>query len=830
MQVHARRDRLLVIAGFVVLAAIAVGIAWWAWQQQARAIRRDTDRNLVAVSRLKAEQVSAWLAERRADAETIRGDRLLANGVAALLEGKDNGPIRRDVRSRFASLAELYHYEDVILVRPDGSVVMREPSTATHDMGAVVEQKVREAVRSGAVETTDLYRSEDGDVRLEMVAPVLDDAGRAIAAVVLHSDPGHYLFPLIQTWPIGGKTSGETLLVERRGDEVLFLNDLRFRADAALRLALPSDSPDLPAARAVRGEHGIVAGLDYRGVPVLAAAQPVPGSPWSVVAKVDENEVLGPISRRAWLTAGFTLLVVGLAAGATLLLWRAREARADAEIVASEERYRSLVDNAPVAILVNRDDQVTVVNQACLDLFGASSPGDLLGKSPFELFHPDDHEDIAERIATLRDGSPVPAREERIVRLDGRPVDVEVVGAPFRDAGVNAIHVVLQDITERKRAAADLRESEDTFRYVFDNSLLGMSMTRPDGSVRPNDALCRLLGYPAAELATLRWQDITPPEDVPEVEAHLRPLLTGESDSARFLKRYTRKDGSVLWADVSTRLRRGAEGEPLYFLAAVLDVTARKEAADEIDRLNAELERRVTARTAELDAANKELEAFAYSVSHDLRAPLRHISGFSTLLADRTSAELDEKSRHYVDVITRSVNEMGVLIDDLLQFSRTGRAELTIEPVDMDVVIQEALAPLRHETASRELDWSIEPVPRANADRALIRQVWANLLGNAVKYTRPVTPARIKVSASATDGVVVYSVADNGVGFDMQYAHKLFGVFQRLHDASEFEGTGIGLANVHRIVTRLHGRVWAEGELGKGATFSFSLPIAKETE
>jgi light-regulated signal transduction histidine kinase (bacteriophytochrome) len=262
----------------------------------------------------------------------------------------------------------------------------------------------------------------------------------------------------------------------------------------------------------------------------------------------------------------------------------------------------------------------------------------------------------------------------------------------------------------------------------------------------------------------------------------------------------------------------------------VLDITARKEAADEIARLNADLEQRVIERTTELNVANKELESFAYSVSHDLRAPLRHISGFSTLLAERTASGLDEKSRHYVEVIGRSVNEMGVLIDDLLQFSRTGRAELTIEPVDMDVVIQEALAPLRLETASRELEWSIGPVPHATADRALIRQVWANLLGNAVKYTRGSTPARIEVAGRVVDGQAVYSVSDNGVGFDMQYAHKLFGVFQRLHDSSEFEGTGIGLANVHRIVTRLHGRVRAEGELGKGATFSFSLPAAKETK
>ena len=829
MQVHARRDRLLVIAAFVVLAAIAVGIAYWAWQQQALSIRRDADRNLVAVSRLKAEQVSAWLAERRADAETVRADRLLANGVADLLGGGAGAQLERDVGARLKSLAELYHYEDIVLVRPDGSVVMREPSTASHDMGAVVEEKVREAVRSGAVEATGLYRSEDGDVRLEMVAPVLDDAGRAIAAVVLHTDPGHRLFPLIQTWPIGGKTSGETVLVERRGDEVLFLNDLRFHDDAALQLALPADSPDLPAARAARGEHGIVAGIDYRGVPVLAAAQPVPGSPWSVVAKVDESEVLGPISRRALLTAGFTLLIVVLAAAATLLLWRAREARADAETVASELRYRALFENMTEGVALHelvRDGSGAVADYRIVDINPAFSAHTGLPADQVEG-----------RLATEAYGtSRAPYLEEYAHATDGQPQHLETHFEELdKDFSISAIGqggdsfaTIFEDVTERRRAEQQLRASEDRFRYVFDNALLGISLTSPDGRVDVNRAFCDMLGYTREEMAHMRWQDLTPPEDAASTQDKLDAVLRGDIGSTRFVKRYVRKDGGIVWAEVSTTLRRDADGEPEYFVTAVLDISELVAASDEVRRLNRDLEQRVEERTEELDTANKELEAFAYSVSHDLRAPLRHISGFSTLLADRAAGDLDEKSRHYVEVINRSVNEMGVLIDDLLQFSRTGRAELTIEPVDMDVVIQEALAPLRHETASRELDWSIKPVPQASADRALIRQVWANLLGNAVKYTRPVTPARIEVGARVTDGEVVYSVTDNGVGFDMEYAHKLFGVFQRLHDASEFEGTGIGLANVHRIVTRLHGKVWAEGELGKGATFSFSLPIAKE--
>jgi light-regulated signal transduction histidine kinase (bacteriophytochrome) len=275
-------------------------------------------------------------------------------------------------------------------------------------------------------------------------------------------------------------------------------------------------------------------------------------------------------------------------------------------------------------------------------------------------------------------------------------------------------------------------------------------------------------------------------------------------------------------------LIRDPAGEPLRMDGSATDITGLRRAQQEVERLNATLEQRVTERTAELDAANKELESFAYSVSHDLRAPLRHVGGFSALLADHAGAALDQKSRHYVEVIIRSVNAMGILIDDLLQFSRTGRTELRIEPVDMDAVVQEALAPLRDEMDGREVEWSIAPLPSVLADRVLIRQVWANLLGNAVKYTRGTSPAHIRIAGHMVDGEAVFSVSDNGVGFDMQYAHKLFGVFQRLHDESEFEGTGIGLANVHRIVTRLHGRVWAEGEPGNGATFSFSLPATRE--
>ena len=256
---------------------------------------------------------------------------------------------------------------------------------------------------------------------------------------------------------------------------------------------------------------------------------------------------------------------------------------------------------------------------------------------------------------------------------------------------------------------------------------------------------------------------------------------------------------------------------------------------DEIKHLNAELEERVESRTAELEATNKELEAFAYSVSHDLRAPLRHISGYAGILRADSQDALDEDGRQCLDTISESAREMGVLIDDLLQFSRIGRAEMKVGDVDVAAVLEEALAPIRQEAQGRAIEWSLAPLPHAFGDPALLRQVWSNLLENAVKYTRDRDPARIEVgvvgdeaaSARGASPEQVFFVRDNGVGFDMQYAHKLFGVFQRLHNSAEFEGTGIGLANVQRIVTRHGGRVWAEAAVDEGATFFFALPRRK---
>jgi PAS domain S-box-containing protein len=381
----------------------------------------------------------------------------------------------------------------------------------------------------------------------------------------------------------------------------------------------------------------------------------------------------------------------------------------------------------------------------------------------------------------------------------------------------------------RRKAEEALQESVQKFRNVFNNSSLGMSITSIDGSVHVNRALSEMLGYTMEELSHLRWQDLTHPDDIEWTQKHLEQLHSGEKKTVRFIKRYVKKDGALVWGDLNTVLQQDVNRQPLYYISAVMDITERKRAEEEVRKLNEELEQRVRDRTADLEAANKELEAFAYSVSHDLRAPLRAIDGYVRILTEDFEPHLGAEGKRVCGVIGESARNMGKLIDDLLSFSRLSRAEIQPSSIDMGTLAHSVYHELTTAESRERIDFQVGSLPGAIGDPTLIRQVWMNLISNAIKFSARKERAAIAVAAELRGTQAVYSVKDNGAGFDMQYRDKLFGVFQRLHSPREFEGIGVGLAIVQRIIHRHGGRVWAEGAVDKGATFYFTLPV-KETD
>ena len=372
-----------------------------------------------------------------------------------------------------------------------------------------------------------------------------------------------------------------------------------------------------------------------------------------------------------------------------------------------------------------------------------------------------------------------------------------------------------REFLQRERAEANLRRSEALYRAVLSQF--------PNGAVLLFD---RDLRYRLAEGQGLQqvglskaglegrtiWEAL-PAETSAAIEPAYRAALAGQATS--FEIPFGGRHYSVHVSPLA-----GAPGQTLGMVVS-LDITPRKLAQDDVLRLNAELERKV----AEATAANQELEAFSYSVSHDLRAPIRHINGFVDMLRRRLGTGLDETAQRHLQTIARASRHMGELIDDLLAFSRMGRGELIQARVSLGSLAREVIEGLRPEMDGRSIEWKVDGLPDVTGDPAMLRIVLTNLVANAVKYTRPRTRALIEIGpAAGAPGEVVLFVKDNGVGFEMKYADKLFGVFQRLHRSEEFEGTGIGLATVRRIVHRHGGRTWAEASVDGGATFYVALP------
>jgi PAS domain S-box-containing protein len=582
---------------------------------------------------------------------------------------------------------------------------------------------------------------------------------------------------------------------------------------------------------------------------------PVPGTDWFARSSLSANRVFGPMRERT-LEIGFVLaVVIGLAIIAVIAsvgrlvrpmqrIAAAVSARAggysDARVpetgprevaeLAAElnrmidtgerraedlRRFRAAMDISGDAILlVDRASLRYVdVNRTFCEMLGYTRE-EVLGKTPMDVFS-------ADRATLERDYDALIAdkdHEARIVeghyrRKDGSqfPVEARRRAVPT-DAGWIIVSTAT-DITQRQIAEEALRASEERFRRVFELAGSGVALIGLDRRfLRVNPRMCEILGYAEYELLALRGRDISHPDDLDMINAQRPRLYAGEIDVVRIEKRYLRKDGSTVWAATTVTVERNAMGEPLYEIAIYEDISARKQAEAELREAHDELSR-----------SNAELEQFAYVASHDLQEPLRMVASYTQLLGKRYGDKLQGDAQEFMAYIVDGAARMKQLIEDLLAYSRVGTRGREFTRVNLELVVARARTSLRAALEESGGELTNGPLPDVQGDDMQLYQLIQNLAGNALKF-HGTAPPRVRVSAEEREDEYLISVQDNGIGIDPQYFERIFMVFQRLHDKSEFPGTGIGLAICRKVVERHGGRIWVESKPGEGACFKFTLP------
>jgi len=506
-------------------------------------------------------------------------------------------------------------------------------------------------------------------------------------------------------------------------------------------------------------------------------------------------------------------------------------AHAEENLITSEKQFRDFFENAADAIFVAEIDSRIIVDANLAASSLMQMPREkIIGLHQSQL-HPPDYKAQSETTFELHQQTALQANlthpvENQVIRADGTCVPVEILASIVTMEGRKCLMGTFRDIAERKFMEDAVFENEKRYRQLVETSPYGIVIYQDGQFVYANPAAIKLLGAgDVTELLGLPFLSVIHPRSRNEVINRMKLIATGNAVPA-VEEIIVRLDGSQFDAEVialSTMFNNKPAGQVI-----VRDITDSKLAKAEIYKLNDELEQRVEERTKELEDANKELESFSYSVSHDLRSPLRSLDGFANILLEDYGSILDAEGKRLLGVIIKNANKMSQLIDDLLAFSRLGRMEIQKVNIDMHGMALSVYDELASDAEKEKIDFRLQELPETCGDPAMIRQVLLNLLSNAIKYTAKKPDRTIEFCCTTIDDETVYSLKDNGAGFDMSNYGKLFGVFQRLHTPKDFDGIGIGLAIVQRIVNRHKGHIWAEAEVGKGATFYFTLPAPKK--
>jgi PAS domain S-box-containing protein len=844
---------------FIALAIIPVLIiGYLAYDVARRTIEDRAINHLVSTNILKSSELDRWIQNNENSIEELAQRPLMRQYTEQMTSYNSTDPLYAETRKLLVENHLKPHLEyggffELFIMDSASGIIMtttdeQQLGKQRFDSQYFVEGK------SGTFVEGIYYSVPMHEPAMTIGTPIRDSNNNVIAVLAGRLDLSE--MSVIMEQQSGLSQTEDTYLVNTSN---LFVTEPRFGDDYALKKAVHTEGVEAGLA----GNEGTGFYDDYRGVPVIGAYNWLPEYEMCIITEIDQSEAFAPIVQLGQITTIIVLIIVvivillalfiartitrpmhRLAEGAEIIgsgnldyklsvtgkdeigdLSRAFNDMTEKlklttvsrdELAQSEQRYRSTLDNMMEGCqIIGFDMKYLYLNDAAV-AHSRKTREELLGHTMMEMYPGIENTEMFAHLKQCMEERIPHHMENEFAYPDGNTGWFELSIQPMNEG----VSVLSWDITDRKRAELALIEVT-SWQQALLSAMPEIVMQTDMNRV-----------YTWADQAGIEFfgDDVIGKEAAFYFEGEqdtydiVRPLFDGEEGTIYVESWQRRRDGEIRLLAWWCRVLKDKEGNVTGALSTARDITEMKRVEEEIRKLNTELEQRVQERTAQLEATNKELEAFAYSVSHDLRAPLRAIDGYTRILLEDYESKLDDEGKRICSIIRDNTHNMGSLIDDLLAFSRLGRAEMQFRKIDLATMAKSIFAELTGPEERKRIDFQVDSIPPVYGDTTLMRQVWTNLLSNAIKFSSRKKKPVIVVQGKRNRSENEYVIQDNGAGFDMRYVHKLFGVFQRLHSTSEFEGNGVGLAIVQRVIHRHGGRVWAEGDIDRGAEFHFTLP------